>query len=200
MKKQHANQNGFTLIEVLVATVIMAVGLLGIVTMHGNAMFFTKDSESQWAASEGVFRIFEIMRPRLSTAVNGNEDRQADAPVVMADFLVPGPGGVSNNCPPNITGPQDELSCIQRDLEAALPGGRIESITLNGATLANGVSVQVSWLASFADADEAGKCDSLSQLDSTVAAGDGSINSGISAVDGCGSTNVRRVANWVMLP
>lgn len=200
MKYKHSKSSGFTLIEVLVATVIMAVGLLGIVTMHGSAMFFTKDSESQWAASEGVFKVFDIIRPRLNAAISGNPERAAASIAVINEYLVAGPGGVSNNCPANIANAQDELRCIQRDLEASLPGGRIESISVNGADLANGISIQVSWLAAFASEDEAEKCDSLSQVNNEVSAADASINSGVAADADCTSDNIRRVANWVMLP
>ena len=200
MRFKHSKHSGFTLVEVLVATVIMAVGLLGIVTMHGNAMFFTKDSESQWAASEGVFKVFDIIRPRLNSTINDNPQRLAAAEEVFNDFLVAGPGGVPNNCPDNITSGQDELSCIQRDLEASLPGGRIESISLNAGNISNGLSIQVSWLAAFASEDEADKCDSLTQVSTEVLATDASINSGVAADADCSSNNIRRVANWVMLP
>lgn len=193
-------QSGFTLVEVLVASVVMAVGLLGIVAMHGNAMHFTKDSESQWVASSGVFRIFDSMRPRLNAVIDGNDDRLQDSLAAMQSYVVAGPGGVSDACPDVIATAQDELRCIQRDLQNALPGGRIESITIPGPAITNGMQIQVSWLASFASEDEAAKCTALSTVNAEVTAADASINSGISATDGCGSANVRRVADWVMLP
>lgn len=192
---------GFTLVEVLVATVIMAIGLLGVISMHGNAIYFTKDSESQWVASDNVFRIFDTMRVRLKPRLNNNlSNRPAAALAAMQRYVVAGPGGVGNNCPAVIANEQDELRCIQRDLESALPGGRIESISVNAGGVQAGMTVQVSWLASFQGEDEAAECAALAAVADGEAYSDASINSGVSADAGCGSANVRQVANWVMVP
>lgn len=192
---------GFTLVEVLVATVIMAIGLLGVISMHGNAIYFTKDSESQWVASDNVFRIFDTMRVRLKPRLNNNlSNRSAAALAAMQQYAVAGPGGVSNNCPAIIANEQDELRCIQRDLESALPGGRIESITINAGGVEAGMTVQISWLASFQSEDEATECAALATVADGEVYSDASINSGVSVDAGCGSANVRQVANWVMVP
>lgn len=198
---------GFTLIEVLVATVIMAIGLLGIVTMHGNAMHFTKQSESQWVASDNVFRVFDVMRLRLKPRLNGNfQGRAASALAAMQRYAFAGPGGIDSNCPDDIANEQDELRCIQRDIQAILPGGRIERITINGGAVENGMTVEVSWLATFQgdDADAESECDSLANAASGEAYSDASIRSGISADADCSNIasggDVRRVASWIMVP
>lgn len=205
--KSNTQQGGFTLVEVLVATVIMAVGLLGIVTMHGNAMYFTKDSESQWVASDNVFRIFDTMRVRLKPRLNNNlNNRSASALAAMQNYAFAGPGGINGACPAVIANEQDELRCIQRDLALALPGGRIERIVING-TVEAGMTVQISWLATFqgTDAEAAAECAALAQAATGESYSDASINSGISAdanadCSQAASGSVRKVASWVMVP
>ncbi len=205
MNLKKTRQTGFTLIEVLVATVIMAVGLLGIVSMHGSAMYFTKDSESQWVASDAVFKVFDVMRTRLNGQLNNFQgNRAAKAQQEMAAFVNATSGTLAATCPNTITTMQQELQCIQRDVAAALPGGRIESITVPTGAVAQGVAVQVSWLASFASKDAARECAALAAVTTEVSAADASINAGISAgtASDCnsGDGNVRRVVTWVMVP
>lgn len=188
---------GFTLIEVLVATVIMGIGMMGVVAMHGTAMHFTKDSESQWVASSNVFSLFDSMRARLHPKLSGQfSGRAATALTELRKYAVPGPGGVGNNCPVEVKTEAEELQCLQRHLESALPGGRIERIVVP-SPVEGGITVEVSWLLTINSEDGMAECEAMEQDDVNA---DVSIRSGISATDGCSSTNPRRVASWVMVP
>ena len=96
MKTEHANHQGFTLIEVLVAIVIMAIGILSVITMQltsigGNLNANNISVASGWAADriEQIFSM-DYEDPDLNdddgngaaglNTTDGSADGTADSP------------------------------------------------------------------------------------------------------------------------
>jgi type IV pilus assembly protein PilV len=72
LKKPRRTQQGFTLIEVLVALLILAIGLLGLAGMQASAL---RNNMSAYMRSQATFHVYEIidrMRSNLSFALKEN--------------------------------------------------------------------------------------------------------------------------------
>lgn len=70
--KSRSNANGFTLLEVLVALIVLSIGLLGLASMQANGL---KHNHSAYLRSQAVTYAYDIidrMRANHSSAVAGN--------------------------------------------------------------------------------------------------------------------------------
>lgn len=81
-KKRLINVGGFTLLEVLIALVVLSIGLLGLASMQANGL---KQNHSAYLRSQAVtyaYDILERMRANHASAVAGNYSiaMTADAP------------------------------------------------------------------------------------------------------------------------
>jgi len=101
---QHTNTRGFSLIEVMVALIIIAIGMLGIVKMQALALSTTQSS--------GVRSLVAIEAASLAASMHTNRDYWVAGPP-PASFTVAvqttGPGAVSVS----ITDPTNILSTTQ---------------------------------------------------------------------------------------
>ncbi|NDP49567.1 MAG: type IV pilus modification protein PilV [Sulfuriferula multivorans] len=62
MNKTQKNNRGFSLIEVLIALLLISVGVLGMVAMQGKAITYTQDSVQRNAAAALANDLLELMR------------------------------------------------------------------------------------------------------------------------------------------
>ncbi|MDX1692195.1 MAG: type IV pilus modification protein PilV [Ketobacteraceae bacterium] len=74
MKMTSGQQNGFTLVEVLVALIVMAIGVMGLITLQLNTIQANKSashrSQAVWAAND----ILDRMRANRTAALNSDYD------------------------------------------------------------------------------------------------------------------------------
>ncbi|MDH3316869.1 MAG: type IV pilus modification protein PilV [Gammaproteobacteria bacterium] len=99
-------QRGFSLIEVLVALVILAVGVLGLAALQTTGLQFTHDAYIRSQATVVVYDLVERMRNNVS---NANSYIAAADPAGICDVTA---GGVTN-----------DLNCWFETLAAQLPQG-----------------------------------------------------------------------------
>lgn len=120
-------ETGFTLIEVMVALLIVGVGLLGVAGMQSTAMKRTQDAYSRSQASALGSSIINSMR------TNGQAVRDGDYTI---GWDATGPGGPAGN----------DLTRWQNELDAALPGAQ-GRVTVNQAASGaiNRVVVDICW-------------------------------------------------------
>ncbi|GAA4104443.1 type IVa pilus pseudopilin TppB [Zhongshania borealis] len=87
LKPKHAA--GFSLIEVLVALLVTAVGVMGTVATHLNTIKFNKTSEVRSHATMLAYEITDRMRANRNAALSGNYDISigADAPTGTANTI-----------------------------------------------------------------------------------------------------------------
>ncbi|RAU44904.1 MULTISPECIES: type IV pilus modification protein PilV [unclassified Pseudomonas] len=107
------NSAGFSMIEVLVSLIVIAVGVLGMVALQSKAIPYTQDSVQRNAAIMLVDDLVEIIRaaPADCTTANG--------------CLTP-PGtnfpAVPSSCVPTPAALADQIGCWTARARAVLPG------------------------------------------------------------------------------
>jgi type IV pilus assembly protein PilV len=84
--KTRNNQRGFTLFELLIAVLVLAVGLLGLATMQAQGL---KSNSSAEKRTEATFLAMDIM-DRMRASPNNLDDYEVDAGVI---------GGCDGGCP-----------------------------------------------------------------------------------------------------
>ena len=128
MSKRHgARQRGFTLVEVLVSMIVLAIGLLGLAQLQARGLKFNQDAYVRSQATVLAYEIIDRMR--------SNRDNVADYV-----SLHPGPGSA---CDPTSSTPDVELSCWHDRIAATLPGGEGNIVVQPDPDF---YEVRISWL------------------------------------------------------
>jgi len=121
-------QHGFTLIEVMIAIVIMSIGMLAVIASFATAINATASAQEDLIARHKALDAMES----IYTARNSQQLPFASINNVAAGgiFL---PGALPLKCagPDGIVGTADDTPCIAPDTGAACPGG-VECLILPG--------------------------------------------------------------------
>ncbi len=118
-------ESGFSLIEVLIALLVLSIGLLGLAALQAQGLRFNHDALVRTHATNLAYDIVDRMR--------------ANRPNVAA-YTAPDPGGA---CNPLAANAAMDLTCWYDDLALTLPAGG-GLITANAT--ANFFDVTVRWL------------------------------------------------------
>jgi len=86
MKNNVKQQSGFTILEVLVAAIIMMVSLLGMGALQSTAMKKNISAMNKTQAMEAVNYIGDALRSQISTKANLNDGIHADYDDFKADY------------------------------------------------------------------------------------------------------------------
>lgn len=130
MRRLHSAQHGFTLVEVLVALVVMAVGMLGIAALYVEGLRAGRTSVNRTSA----ITLATDMADRLQVNAGAG-----------ASYLGAGPGANSGcvngvaDCAPATIATDDWFHWLQ-DVQRRLPTGATASIASN-ALMVGGVPV-----------------------------------------------------------
>lgn len=121
-------QAGFTLVEVLVAIVVLSFGLLGMVGLQAAALKYNRDARNQSVAVSLARELAEMMRSNaqlagltLANPYYGSFSGTGLAPATTSDCLA-----VGNTCASSTALANAQMTDWLSRVEAALPGARVE--------------------------------------------------------------------------
>ena len=116
---------GFSIIEVLVALLVLAIGLLGLAALQAQGLRFNHDAYVRSQATNLAYDIVDRMRVNRAN---------------VANYTVPDP---ALGCDPTVASVNMDLTCWYESLAATLPGG--DGLITANAT-ANFYDVTVRWI------------------------------------------------------
>jgi type IV pilus assembly protein PilV len=136
-------QQGFTLIEVLISLLILAVGLLGMASLMTTSMQSSHNAYSRNEASLLAYDIVDRMRINRDQAVTSNDY------VLAVDDEPTDPGCPEEGC---TAGEQAQLDLFQwySSMQSNLPGGTAE-ISRSDTQY----TINLNWPSTFRSADNA---------------------------------------------
>jgi len=127
--------NGFTLIEVLVATLVLSIGLLGLAALQANNL---KNNQSAYFRSQATQLAYDIA-DRMRANVTASNSYLSTSTAVAAATQQADCTEVSTTCSPEKMA-QNDLYELKSALATALPGGAA-TITSAGGVF----TVTVNW-------------------------------------------------------
>lgn len=125
--------SGFTMIEVLIAILVLAFGLLGFAFLQTMNVRFTKSAEQRTVATNLAYELVDMMRSQRSLAFYYNRITPASF-----DSVVVPPTGCAR---PVAATPAANIIRWRCEVRAALPGGHADVDLEADGTL----NVEVSW-------------------------------------------------------
>ena len=134
-KHYYPRENGFTLIEVLVAMLIIAIGILGITALQYKGLQYNQDAYYRTQVNLLAYDIADRMRL--------NQKFAADYANAVTNYAIPAaePAGCVQTGAV-ATAVNNDILCWQQLLFQALPPGSIININNDGAGL---YTISISW-------------------------------------------------------
>ncbi len=143
------SQQGFSLIEVLVAALLVSIGLLGAAGMHMRAIEYTVDTERRQMAAMVAAELMETMRGDTATALLASGQPKTDLGGYTKQTGTALPTSANADCQPLASEPAKRLGCWGNRAKQVIPELTDSLITSNfsiGADAVSGViSITVAW-------------------------------------------------------
>jgi type IV pilus assembly protein PilV len=114
---------GFSLLEVLVAVVVVSVGLIGVASVQTTTLKLVQVSQQRSSASQYVQSMADRMRSNLAGVRAGNYVRVPTPTYAAIPGVLAGYNDCVNSCGPQQRAEAD-LRAWLNELAIALPGGR----------------------------------------------------------------------------
>ncbi len=143
-------QQGFTLVEVLVALVVLAIGLLGLASLQMMSIKFNSDSYLRTQATTLAYDIADRMRANRTAALSGayHSPTTADANAKQAAYVACSGGSCSCYAGGNCNGANlalFDLGTWYQRVELALPGSTESRPTISYDAATNIATVTINW-------------------------------------------------------
>ena len=142
-------QHGFSLIEVLIAALLVSIGLLGAAGMHMRAIDYTMDTERRQMASTVASELMETMRGDTTNVLLANGAPKTDLGGYKKDAETALPTATSADCQPLSSEPAKRLGCWGIRAKQVIPELTDELIKDHFAVgveaTTNVISITVAW-------------------------------------------------------
>lgn len=129
MRPLHSLAQGFTLLEVLIAIVVLSFGLMGLAGIQAVGVKNTHSANLRTLAVQQAYDMADRMRANAAGAAAGSYD--AITATIPAD-----PGCISSGCSPALLATYDQFVWNTNNL-AMLPAGKGTVTALAGTTAPN---------------------------------------------------------------
>ena len=138
---KYRKQHGFSLIEVLIALLVVSFGLLGVANLQMTGISQSRSGFERSQAALLANELVERIRANLPAAANGNYNLAsgAAAPTPTSNCI-----GVDANCSPADMAAAD-LSVWQQHVEEVLNGTDAQILVTVSAGVANSVTLTLDW-------------------------------------------------------
>ena len=137
-----SRETGFSMIEVLVALVLISIGVLGMVAMQGRTIQYTQESVQRNAAAMLASDLMEIMRADPDAVLNLRAQLREDSVYYKAkgsDFPA-----APARCAPLPADAKERLGCWAQQASKDLPAA---SDVYKRQTKGSAIEIQVAWRA-----------------------------------------------------
>ena len=121
-------QRGFTLLEVLIALVVLAVGMLGIAALQARGMQYNTDAYARTQATILAYDMIDRMRTRSYPLSNDPDKNKLEDAMRLYTTTAANTDGA---CDTASTAVAEELECWQLEIDRTLPGGTNGTVTCN---------------------------------------------------------------------
>jgi len=126
--RKHANERGFTLLEVMIAIVVMTVGLLAVMASFATAITATASGQEDLIARHKALDAMES----IYTARNSQQlPFSSINNIASGGIFLSGAQSLLCAGPDGIVGTADDVACTAPDTGTACPGG-VECLVLPG--------------------------------------------------------------------
>ena len=131
-KRIDRNAAGFTMLEAVIALLVLSIGLLGMAGLQSTSTRLTSESHQRSITTLAASEIIDKIRMRTGKQSRG--DREA----TIGEYASTAAAG---SCDPTLADIASELACWQNSLESQLPSGVGEIVDDGGGF----VTVRISW-------------------------------------------------------
>lgn len=141
-------QQGFSLIEVLIAALLVSIGLLGAAGMHMRAIDYTMDTERRQMASTVASELMETMRGDTTSVLLANGVPKTDLGGYKKDAGTELSTVASADCQPLAADPAKRLGCWGARAKQVIPeltDSLIKDHFAVGVDANNVISITVAW-------------------------------------------------------
>lgn len=129
---KHPQQAGFSLIEVLIAFLVLSIGMLGVASLQVNSARYIHEAKMRTTAAISVN---EIVNRIQATAYDMNGTAR-DTLLNLYVGATP-----ASTCVPNLSSIENDLACLGHTISSQLPNGSYTLTSMGARTL----RIRVSW-------------------------------------------------------
>jgi prepilin-type N-terminal cleavage/methylation domain-containing protein len=126
--RKHSTESGFTLLEVMIAIVVMTIGLLAVMASFATAITATASAQEDLIARH---KALDAMESIYTSRNSQQEPFSAINNIANGGIFLAGPQPLLCAGPDGIVGTADDGACTAPDTGAACPGG-VECLVLPG--------------------------------------------------------------------
>jgi len=144
------HQRGFTLVEVLVALLVLSIGLLGLAALQVTSLAYNTESYLRTQATFFAYDIIDRMRTNPTGLANGNYTVAAstDANTKVTDYTACSGSGQVCSCVTTACTVSNlalyDLGTWYTTIDSVLPGSKNKRATITKTT-ANLVTITINW-------------------------------------------------------